>query len=304
MLPIKLELPKGFLDSEYRNDFFVDTHRKELWAVELDLLNEFDRVCKKHNIEYFADGGTLLGAVRHKGFIPWDDDIDLVMTRNNYIKLLKVAKNEFHHPYFLQTEQSDPTSIFGFAKLRNSETTMIETVYKNRNFKYNQGVWIDIFPLDKIPDNEEEVTKFQNKLLKLQEKAHLFRNRTHNDFGEKNILKYLLGKLIEIFKIKNYPYFKFEKYAQKFNKCNMKRMSKMSFRPERKKSFVCIEDYKSIDYYDFEFLKIPGQKNYDTFLTQFYGDWHKMVKPEHFHSDYIDLHKSYKYYLDEKKKDL
>ena len=76
---IKLQLPKGFLDAEKRCGYQVTADMKKVWAVELDLLYEFQRVANKHNIKYIANGGTMLGAVRHKGFIPWDDDIDIMM---------------------------------------------------------------------------------------------------------------------------------------------------------------------------------------------------------------------------------
>jgi len=79
-----MRLPDGFLQSEYRDGYFVDATMKRVWAVELDLLEQFQNICKRHSLKYYAIGGTLLGAVRHKGFIPWDDDIDVGMPRADY----------------------------------------------------------------------------------------------------------------------------------------------------------------------------------------------------------------------------
>ena len=79
-----------FYQAEYRDGFFVDEERKKVWAVELDLLELLISICDKHGIKYFAIGGTLLGAARHKGFIPWDDDIDIGMLRKDYDRFLKV----------------------------------------------------------------------------------------------------------------------------------------------------------------------------------------------------------------------
>ena len=94
-LPIKLKLPEGFLEPEERCGYQVTTKLKKIWAVELDLLDQFQKVCAKHNIKYQVFAGTLLGAVRHKGFIPWDDDIDVCMPREDYDKILPLLKDFF-----------------------------------------------------------------------------------------------------------------------------------------------------------------------------------------------------------------
>ena len=89
-----------------------------VWAVQMDLLKELIRVCEKYNITYYGDSGTLLGAIRHKGYIPWDDDIDVVMTRSEYNRLLEVAEKEFTHPYFFQTRETDYGYERPFARLQ------------------------------------------------------------------------------------------------------------------------------------------------------------------------------------------
>src|SRR5574344_2757374 len=92
-LPIKYQIEDSFFQEETKGDFFVDHKRKEVWAVELDLLNEFDSICKQMNLKYYLYGGTLLGAVRHQGFIPWDDDIDIMMFREDYDRLIEILKD-------------------------------------------------------------------------------------------------------------------------------------------------------------------------------------------------------------------
>ena len=89
---------------EVRDEFLVTTERKKIWGVELQLLNELLRVCNKHNIKVYVFAGTLLGAVRHKGFIPWDDDADVCLLHDDYVKLCKVAPKEFKVP-LCQTEK-------------------------------------------------------------------------------------------------------------------------------------------------------------------------------------------------------
>lgn len=141
-------LPETFFEPESRCEFYVDEARKKIWAIELDLYLELMRVCKKYDLTIWADGGTLLGAVRHNGFIPWDDDMDLIMPREDYDKLMLIASEEFNEPYFLQTPHTDPEYGFSFAKLRNSNTTCIPKVFMKSGF--NHGIHIDIFPLDYV----------------------------------------------------------------------------------------------------------------------------------------------------------
>jgi lipopolysaccharide cholinephosphotransferase len=148
-----------------RDGYFIDKRLRQLQMVELDLLKELLRVCNKHNLRVFADSGTLLGAVRHGGFIPWDDDIDVVMPRPDYDKLATVATQEFCHPYFFQNTYTDPLHVRGHAQLRNSETTAI--LEEEYDLDINHGVFLDIFPLDGVPDNEIQQVKDKKETRRL-----------------------------------------------------------------------------------------------------------------------------------------
>jgi len=161
-LPIKLQLPEHFLDEEIRCETVVTTKMKKIWAVELDLLNEFSMVCKKHNLTWYIAFGSLIGTIRHKGFIPWDNDIDVLMPRTDYRKLCEIAKQEFIYPYFLHNPQSEEGRRFSiYAKLCNSKTTgAIEEYYLQG---VNAGLSIDIFILDDIPDNNRERNNIYKK---------------------------------------------------------------------------------------------------------------------------------------------
>jgi len=145
-----------------------DKMLKDLQKVELEILLEVDRICKKHNIRYFLVSGTLLGAVRHKGFIPWDDDIDICMPMKDYKKFCKVSRTEMKKEYFLQNSSTDYSDRW-FAKVRKNNTTCIEKGYE-KSF-IHQGVWIDIFPLVGVHKDKKQLDKatkyatFSKKLL-------------------------------------------------------------------------------------------------------------------------------------------
>jgi len=138
---------RDFFKPEVRCDFLVTEERKKIWAIELDLLLQLDKVCKDHKLTYFLVEGSLLGATRHTGIIPWDDDIDVGMFRRDY-EILRNLSNEFNQPYFLQFPSTDIGYGFSFAKLRNSNTTGASKAFAFAPF--NQGVCIDIFPFDPV----------------------------------------------------------------------------------------------------------------------------------------------------------
>lgn len=122
----------------------IDDVRK-LRITQLRLLDTLDTICKKHGFHYWLDFGTLLGAVRNGKFIPWDDDIDVSMNMEDYIKFQKIAKTELPDDIFLQTPKTDPTYQQHFVKLRDNNSTFIE-FHENDNMPYHQGIFIDIFP--------------------------------------------------------------------------------------------------------------------------------------------------------------
>lgn len=134
---------------DYNYEYFypgTNISIKQVQEIEYEILIEFDRICKECNIPYQLIAGTLLGAVRHQDFIPWDDDIDVCMRRSDFDTFLKECSGRLGNKYFLQTCQTDPKSVVQFAKIRKNGT-----VYENDtdNLKdTHTGIWIDIFPLD------------------------------------------------------------------------------------------------------------------------------------------------------------
>ncbi len=128
----------------------------KIWSIELDLLEKLKDICKKYGLQYCASSGTLLGAVRHKGFIPWDDDIDLFLMWPDYKRLMEVAPAECQYPYFFQSIYTEKEAMPSACRLRRSDTTGF-TKWEDENVgpEYNRGIFIDIFPLFNVPDSDE-----------------------------------------------------------------------------------------------------------------------------------------------------
>jgi len=136
---------------------------KRLHQTQLLILDEFVRICNKHNLAYFLYGGTLLGAVRHGGFIPWDDDVDIAMSRADFDRLGELVSSELDKRYFYQTCYTDNNFPWCFAKIRMNNTYVDEP--KKRNLDIHKGIFIDIMPLDVFPQNERQGLKMLERLI-------------------------------------------------------------------------------------------------------------------------------------------
>ena len=130
---------KIFLEPETRCDTYISAGRKLAWKCMLDMLEEFIRVCEKYGFSYYAMGGTMLGAARHKGMIPWDDDIDVMMPRDDYNKIQKVLQAELPAHMFVQSTLTDPNYFNPHLKIRNVRTSGILMSYVQRGISFNQG---------------------------------------------------------------------------------------------------------------------------------------------------------------------
>ena len=139
---------------------------RKTWDIELDLLEKLKQICKKYNLRYCASSGTLLGAIRHKGFIPWDDDIDVFVMWPDYKTLMQVAPKECQYPYCFQGVYNETDSMPSACRLRRSDTTGF-TMWEHENTgeTYDRGLFIDIFPLFTVPDDENEKQLQKQKVI-------------------------------------------------------------------------------------------------------------------------------------------
>lgn len=265
---------------------------REHQLAMLDLLCEFDRVCQKHNIRYSLFAGSLLGAVRHSGFIPWDDDADVIMTRDQYDRFMIVAKKEIDtEKFFLQREFSDHWPLF-FSKLRLNGTSCIER-YHPKDLESHRGVYIDIFPLDNLSDN-----KIKRKLQYYCSKIVIAKSLSKRGYLTDSTLKKIFIAFCKILPLK--PIWKFainrkdnnSKLVHSFfgasNKYEKNVFERSWFEKEQK----------------IEFENIPFNCIclYDKLLTHLYGDYMTPLPPEKrgskVHAEIVDLENSYETYND------
>ena len=288
-------LPKSFFEEEVRCDFLVTEKRKKVWAIEIELFLKLFEVCQKYHLKVWGDGGTLLGAVRHNGFIPWDDDLDVVMPREDYNKLMEIGPHEFKEPFFLQNPHTDPNYGYSFAKLRNSNTTCMPRVFQKAGF--NHGIHIDICPLDAIT-----MDTFERNNAAIVE--CIMRN---SSFMKRNSVELLDERQFE-----NYQKYQTDSPSREYDT-----IQSIASNPDYKNSeFVanCMVTfpktssriwkavwYETTKMHQFETIEIPVPGDTEHRLQTQYGDYRQLPPVEqrgNWHSDVLwDPDKSYKEYL-------
>lgn len=249
----------------------------EIKKIELNILDEFVNFCNKNNLKYYLVYGTLLGAVRHNGFIPWDDDIDIGMLRDDYNKMIKIlkSKKDFITDHIkLKTPYSNNYQ-YPFSKIIDTRTFVREKTMKK---KYTTSVWIDIFPIDYVPDNESKAMKFIYKIKKMRK--YLFYS-IEREYIAGNLLKKILGFFLipiisvfyQIFNIKKL----IDKKAQKYNSNKFKNIA-FVINGDSEKTLFSTNQLEQAEY-SFEGKKYTSFKNYELYLTKLYGKW-KELPPE------------------------
>ena len=250
---------------------------KDRWnATILDILKAFMQICDRHGLRYYCCAGTAIGAVRHHGIIPWDDDIDVIMPRPDYDRLLEIAKVEDFGKYEIISPYSDPTYPLFFSKLSDRTTTLIE----ERERPCVIGLYVDIFPLDATDDDVEKAKMLKAKYTKIINRLNAV--STHNSFGE---YIHLLTDTKEWgrFVIKTIAFF----CRSKVRRYLLAQMEEISHRYDYDKArnvqvYTGSYGYKEIfpkewlgegKMFPFEDIEVPLPQEYDKYLRHFFGDY-------------------------------
>lgn len=293
---------KSFLLDEERSGYFVPASMKEVWAVQIELVQELLRVCNEHSLNIWADGGTLIGAVRHHGYIPWDDDIDMIMLREDYDKLIGLPSDSFSSEYFFQTAYSEQVPYpRAHAQLRKNGTAAI--LPGDNKKKFHQGIFIDVFPLDEVPESDDKLLK---KLCRIEK---------YRNWAQSYYLPVRSGKMkTTVHRILR----KFCCRVLSFRFCFRMWENAMREYGDQCSSSICnLSMFTSIDvvhkktlrkeWYDetvfipFEFITLPVPRMYDVILTTLYGDYMvpKLIPSCHGSFSVLDVHRTYEFYLKE-----
>lgn len=272
----------------------------DLQKVELELFRCFVDVCEKLNLNYFLVCGSAIGAARHGGFIPWDDDMDVGMYREDYNKFMELAPALLPEGIFLQNYKTDPLFPMVYAKLRNSNTTYVENYISEIDM--NHGIFIDIFPLDGIPDDPAIRKKIAEK-----KRAYLRRARVGYQMERSFRGNVYVGLL------------RFFGCHKRTAKTLAKYEAMISQYPVKDSKLVCNHgtwygerDYIAAEYYGkgseatYEGMKVRVPEKCDEYLTALYGDWRTPPPPEKQNGShayvYCDTEKPYTEYVKVKKK--
>lgn len=246
--------------------------RRKMQANILEIMIEFDRICRKNHITYSIDGGTFLGAVRHKGFIPWDVDADFVIMRKDYNRFREICKTQLDsNRFFLQDETTDPHYRWGYARILRKNTKYIRAGHEH--MKSQNGVFIDIFTLDSVPDMK--ILRYIHKFL-----CFCIRKILWSEVGKKVHPNIIIRKWFLILSLipRNWIFKQRDRLAAKCNKNPNTQLIRHMCSPHPKKYSYGFPRslFDEIIDYQFEGYNFMGFADYNWYLKSIYNDYMKL----------------------------
>lgn len=277
------------LEKETLCGYEVSSQMKRLWAMEMDMVWKFVEVCREYRLEYRIMGGTLLGAVRHKGFIPWDNDIDLIMPRKDFNRLLEIGPGVFKDPLFFQTPVTEESRFFcTYAKIRNRMGTA--GTQEDYESGLNCGVFIDVFCLDEVPDNKR-ARKWYFRSLNEITKMQRFALDKQLSRGFLNDIKHTLQKIVYRFVYRNPDaaalFNIYQKAAGRYAGNGCRNVAHLAFGYHE--NFIWEkQDWDGLIPLRFEDMELDAPVGYDAILKRQYGDYNEIPVDKSTH-DYFDF---------------
>ena len=263
---------------ETRVGFYIEPMMKCAWAAQLEVMCVIQQICEKYDIPYFADWGTLLGAVRHKGFIPWDDDMDICMLRKDYQRFLEVAPRELTGDYHINSPYTQNEYSFVFSRFLNASSISYDPSRQYQFHRCPYIVGIDIFPLDTLPADPNEVSIFKHLVAILVSAVGNYDDHPETVIQMVPELEELCGiKINPQQNIKNQLLRVADALCQTYNSSDS---NIIAYIPENTQKPIHLqrEWYQSCEYLPFENIVLPVPKNYDAVLTTLYGDYMTPVR--------------------------
>lgn len=238
---------------------------RKMQLIQLEIFEDFDRVCRKNNIKYIMDAGTLLGAIRYGGFIPWDDDIDIRMLRSEYEKFCKIAADELSDNIYFQNYRNDSKYPWIYSKVRMKGTRAVRVGQEKVGMR--DGVFIDIFPCDGVPSDPDEHKK-HSKTAQFCRKVLYARVAR---YSKQKFYERLLWSFVCIIP-KKFIYRKVESLAKKYNEKNCDKVGCIGWHAPKDVNGFKMEYFTELTDLEFEGKMFLAPKDWDGFLRYSFGD--------------------------------
>lgn len=283
-----MEFDREFFEDEVRCGFLIPTMLKRGWAAGMVVLSDIDKICKENNISYFVEWGTLLGTIRHNGFIPWDDDIDISMTRPNYEKFLRIAPKLLPDNYRIHNIYSDDMFTPTLSCVLNSEQICTEEAFLRKYCGCPAPIGVDIVAQDFFPrkkEDQEQLFEALNFIVSLRAQ--------YNDLDEAvkkeqlKLVKDVIGVKISTSGPDNVTKqlgILIENICKMYTSKDADEYANMIYYERSHKCHVPRQWLDNTELHAFENIQVPVPKEYDKYLQMQFGDYHKWVKNRSGHS--------------------